>query len=85
MPALALLASAAALSRVQQLELEGPPTRWMELDGGIPAILYLPGGQEAVWPPPKPRGERPPAVLLVHGYTGDFAGWVLAVSLPVSV
>jgi dienelactone hydrolase len=69
------LAAAAWLGR---LELAGPPHAEVVLDGGIPATLYLPGrgGPDArtVFLEPPPRGERPPGVVLMHGFASDRLG-----------
>lgn len=57
-----------------RLEQAGPVQSDLELAGRIPATLYLP---EAATPgrfglpDPPPRGERPPAVVLVHGFSSD--------------
>jgi dienelactone hydrolase len=55
-------------------ERRGPVHGDLEIAGGVPATLYLPAepvvGTTAL-PPPLPRGERPPAVLLVHGFAAD--------------
>lgn len=78
--ALAVLAGSQVwISRIQS---EGPRL-WADLPGGVPVTLYLPGGG-AAWPPPPPapRDERPPAIVLLHGHTGDQVGMSgLALSL----
>ncbi len=58
-----------------RLERDGPPHGDLLLEGGVPATLYLPGsgdgtGYRAFLDPP-PRGERPPAIVLMHGFAGD--------------
>ncbi len=59
------------LARAEQA---GPVHADLELAGRIPATFYLP---EAATPgrfglpDPPPRGERPPAVVLVHGFSSD--------------
>ena len=57
------------------LDRSGPPHAELELAGGVPATLFLP---EAAGVPrgrafldPPPRGERPPAIVLMHGFAGD--------------
>jgi len=58
------------------LERQLPPRAELVLSGGIPATLYLPGsepGLEAFLDAP-PRGERPPAVVLMHGFASDRLG-----------
>ena len=52
----------------------GPAHADLEIAGGIPATLYLPAEPvpgTPMLPAPPPRGERPPAVVLVHGFAGD--------------
>jgi dienelactone hydrolase len=56
-----------------RLDRAGPPRADLWLAGGIPATLWLPPGasSDAVfWDPPE-RRERPPAVVLMHGFSGD--------------
>ena len=55
-----------------------PPHRDEVLPAGIPATMYLPGASNQPGPDnpfyqpfPKPPEQRPPAVLLVHGYSAD--------------
>jgi dienelactone hydrolase len=55
-----------------------PPHEDQELPGGMPATLYLPGSSNQPGPGnpffqtfPKPVAERPPAVVLVHGFSAD--------------
>jgi alpha-beta hydrolase superfamily lysophospholipase len=55
----------------------GPTHIDLEVPGGIPATLYLPGPPPADMlrlPDPPAAGDAPPAVLLVHGYSADRAG-----------
>jgi dienelactone hydrolase len=59
------------LGRLQRL---GPPSFDLTLKGGIPATLYLPAGSPVVssrWP--LPPAQRPPVVILIHGFAGDRA------------
>lgn len=54
-------------------EQGGPPHGELMLDGGVPATLYLPGdggGFAAFLDPPAPD-DRPPALVLAHGFAGD--------------
>ncbi len=58
-----------------RLERGGPAHGDLLLAGGVPATLSLPGSgdvavQDAFLDPP-PRGERPPAIVLMHGFAGD--------------
>jgi dienelactone hydrolase len=58
------------------LERQPPPRAEIALDGGIPATLYLPGsgsGYAAFLAAP-PREQRPPAVVLMHGFASDRLG-----------
>jgi dienelactone hydrolase len=59
-----------ATMRLARLDAGGPAHQFVELPGQEPATLYLPGDSNAffhVFPPPN----RPPAVVLVHGFTAD--------------
>jgi dienelactone hydrolase len=74
------LVSAAALALflvaslwMAQLDRAGPAHADVVLEGGVPASVYLPqsgaGGLAFLDPPP--RGARPPAVVVMHGFAGD--------------
>jgi dienelactone hydrolase len=55
----------------------GPPRVDLELAGGIPATLTLPASSATArgrLAEPLPHGERPPAVVLAHGFSGDRVG-----------
>ena len=72
---LAAVAFLVGSTRLGQLERSGPAHLDLELDGRIPATVYVPDDRpprEAFLYPP-PDGERPPAVVLMHGFTGDRA------------
>jgi dienelactone hydrolase len=61
-----------AIGRVVRLDNGGPAHNDIELAGGEPATLYLPGAGYPFYQMfPKPQAERPPAVVLVHGFSGD--------------
>ncbi len=65
----------------------GPPHAELVLDGGVPATLYVAGSGSAgrSLPDPLPPAERPPGVVLAHGFAGDRAGVsVLARSLAAA-
>lgn len=55
----------------------GPPHSDVMLEGGVPATFYLPDDlpnqseSRAAFLDPPPRGERPPAVVVMHGFSGD--------------
>ena len=58
-----------AVARLAALDKGGPSHAEVVLPGAIPATLYLPGtGDPFSWPP---QAQRPPAVVLVHGFTAD--------------
>jgi dienelactone hydrolase len=70
----ALLVWVGATVVLARRERSGPLHAEFEIAGGVPATLYLP--EPAVpgasgLPPPPPRGERPPAVVLAHGFASD--------------
>jgi LPXTG-motif cell wall-anchored protein len=61
-----------AVARLAHLQAGGPAHSDFELPGHEPATIYLPGGGNPffrLFPPPP--GERPPAVVLIHGFSGD--------------
>ncbi|MGB9380884.1 alpha/beta hydrolase [Candidatus Binatus sp.] len=61
-----------AVARLTRLENGGPPHAFVMLPGQEPATLYLPGpGYPFYTLFPKPEAQRPPAVVLIHGFTGD--------------
>jgi dienelactone hydrolase len=68
---LVYLAACVWLARAEQA---GPVHADLELAGRIPATFYLPElatpGRSGL-PDPPPRGERPPVVALVHGFSSD--------------
>ena len=58
--------------RARRLENGGPAHAFVMLPGKEPATLYLPGPGEPFFNQfPKPVAERPPAVVLVHGFMAD--------------
>jgi dienelactone hydrolase len=75
--AVALLVHLGSAAWLGRLERSGPAHAEVSLDGGIPATLYLPreGGssREAFFDPP-PHGERPPGIVLMHGFASDRLG-----------
>ncbi len=58
-----------------RLERDGPAHGDLSLAGDVPATLYLPaparGAGFAAFLDPPPRDERPPALVLMHGFAGD--------------
>jgi dienelactone hydrolase len=69
--AIAAIVFLLACWRLGRLQREGPPHLDLTLKGGIPATLYLPpGGRFSVrWP--APVIQRPPIVILIHGFASD--------------
>ncbi len=66
---LLFLATAAGLAR---LERSGPPQREVALEGGIHGTLHLPHAFAADgFREKRPREERPPVVMLMHGFASD--------------
>ncbi|HUN59718.1 MAG TPA: hypothetical protein VMU41_16540, partial [Candidatus Binataceae bacterium] len=67
------IAFAIAIAVLMRQQHAGPPHIDFELPGNEPATLYLPIAKgEAVIPiSPPPAAERPPAVVLVHGFASD--------------
>lgn len=60
------------IAHLRSLEDGGPPHAFVMLPGQEPATLYLPGqGYPFYEQFPKPQAQRPPAVVLIHGFTGD--------------
>lgn len=68
------LTSAVAI-RLGALERQGPARIELSIGDGIPATLYLPyeADEEGEAPYPPPPGERPPVVVVAHGYSADQA------------
>jgi dienelactone hydrolase len=61
-----------AVARLARLENGGPPHAFVMLPGQEPATMYMPGpGNPFYTLFPKPVAERPPAIILIHGFTGD--------------
>ncbi len=60
------------IARLARLDMGGPTHRSLELPGAIPATFYLPGPESRFYQLfPPPVAERPAAVVLVHGFSGD--------------
>lgn len=76
----ALVVFLAASLELGRRDRAGPPHGDVALPGGIPATLYLPPSGDAdardlgIWGEPPPPDRRPPAVVLMHGYSGDRQG-----------
>ena len=61
-----------AIARLAWLEDGGPPHTSIMLPGQEPATLYMPGtGHPFYMQVPKPAGQRPSAVVLIHGFMAD--------------
>jgi dienelactone hydrolase len=60
------------VARLRSLENGGPRHVFVMLPGQEPATMYLPGPGDPFYQPfPKPQSERPPAVVLIHGFSAD--------------
>jgi len=60
------------IARLDRLEHGGPPHAFVMLPGQEPATMYLPGpGHPFYTQFPKPVAQRPPAVVLIHGFSSD--------------
>jgi pimeloyl-ACP methyl ester carboxylesterase len=60
------------VARLVALERSGPYHNDLTLLGGIPGTLYLPGAKNPFFElVPRPQAQRPPGVVLVHGFTAD--------------
>ncbi len=60
------------IARLDRLEKGGPPHVDVMLPGQEPATMYLPGPGDPFYTQfPKPVAQRPPAVVLIHGFSGD--------------
>ncbi|MHB8463873.1 MAG: alpha/beta hydrolase [Acidimicrobiales bacterium] len=60
------------LVRLGAQDRGGPPHASLSIGNGIPATLYLPGKlDDTQLPLPKPIGQRPPLVVIAHGYSAD--------------
>ncbi len=59
-----------AAAKLGSLERGAPHHADVVLEGGIPVTLYLPGDGSG-FREPAPLGERPPALVLAHGFGGD--------------
>jgi dienelactone hydrolase len=70
-----VLAALVLLLRLGAQERGGPAHGEVSIGDGIPATLYLPEDAEddGDLPTPPPEGERPPVVVMAHGYSADRA------------
>src|SRR5271156_4208639 len=61
-----------AVARLVRLENGAPRHAFVMLPGQEPATMYMPGPGDPFYTLfPKPVSQRPPAVVLIHGFTGD--------------
>jgi dienelactone hydrolase len=60
-----------ALARLARLDAGGPAHEFVNLPGQEPATLYLPGTGENPFFRVFPPANRPPAIVMVHGFTAD--------------
>lgn len=67
-----------ALINLSKAERGGPPHFNLYLgESGVPGTLYLPGEElkgDDLLPAPKPVGQRPPLIVMAHGYSADQVG-----------
>lgn len=71
---LIVLLTAFSALRLGSLEREGPAHTDLSIGNGIPATLYLPfEDDDGDLPYQRPEGERPPVVVVAHGYSADQA------------
>lgn len=71
-----LLAAGALAIRLSHQEAGGSPHRDVQIDGRVPATLYVPGRLDGITqdlPQPLPAGQRPPVIVLAHGHSADRA------------
>ena len=60
------------IARLDRLEKGGPAHVFVMLPGQEPATMYMPGAGDPFYTQfPKPVAERPPAVVLIHGFSAD--------------
>jgi dienelactone hydrolase len=73
---LAVVAGALLLVQLGAQQRGDPPHQDITLDGGLPLTLYVPGDVDRDFqalPDPAPVGQRPPVIVLAHGFGGDRA------------
>lgn len=64
--------AALLMVRLGAQDRAGPAHMDVSIGDGIPATLYLPYGEgEDEFPPARPAGQRPPVVVIAHGYSAD--------------
>jgi dienelactone hydrolase len=70
-----VLAAFLLLLKLNDQQEGGPAHGEFSLGDGIPATLYLPVDAEddGDLPEPLPKGERPPVIVMAHGYSADRA------------
>ncbi len=70
-----VLAAFLLLLKLNDQERGGPAHGEFSFGDGIPATLYLPVDAEddGDLPEPLPKGERPPVIVMAHGYSADRA------------
>lgn len=69
-----VLAALVLVLRLGAQERGGPAHEDLSIGDGIPATLYLPeDAEDGGLPAPRPEGERPPVVVMAHGYSADRA------------
>lgn len=74
MAAIAVVLTALVAVRLGALDRDGPAHESFSIGDGIPATLYVPfDDDDGGLPYQRPEGERPPVVVIAHGYSADQA------------
>ena len=74
MAGIAVALTALVAIRLGALDRDGPAHEWVSIGHGIPGTLYLPfDDDDGGLPYQRPKGERPPVVVIAHGYSADQA------------
>lgn len=68
-----LVLTALTAVRLGALQRGGPAHASLSIGDGIPATLHLPYGDDAYLPYQRPEGQRPPVIVIAHGYSADQA------------
>jgi dienelactone hydrolase len=70
-----VIAAFVLLLKLSDQEKDGPAHGEFSIGDGIPATLYLPidAEDDGDLPDPLPKGERPPVIVMAHGFSADRA------------
>jgi dienelactone hydrolase len=73
--AVLVVAALVLLLKLRAEERGGPAHEWVSIGDGIPATLYVPyeddDDEDDGLPAPPAPGDRPPVILIAHGYSAD--------------